>query len=418
MGIARRTVGRRVRVLAAVAALSAGRAAVAEPFAVNVDVPSGPNALRVSGSSLGDLANNLVKTQGQFSTLGNTPFDASVRYGGLNDAVLYSQNATGTQATVTIPTTGFSRTFTAANQSDLRDQIRDFLRTDGSDEYARFLRSINERTQIGVTDGNPLATTALLSDMAYDEFGLHRRPFFDPADTERVAAGLHVDLKGGVFDTGDSSGSGWFGSATVTSGFRLGDRVGLRLGGLFSYRDLDGGSTYHAGTMVGLPVSIIPMSGGNGTGNSGVSWEVTPAFLAGASGSLDQAAGGTFLGGSVTSSLSLRAAPFTFAVANQVSFLEGYPIDVGDYDFDTDLSQQILKNGIKVSYDLGPGAFLDGGVTYTNFLKDAAVSSYWTPTVGVGLRFGPDSGLRVAYEGHFGDGYNAHGGVVQLYLNH
>jgi len=105
-------------------------------------------------------------------------------------------------------------------------------------------------------------------------------------------------------------------------------------------------------------------------------------------------------------------------MGNQISFLEGFPIDIGDYDFDTDLSQQILKNGIDVAIDLGPGALLDVGITYTNFLEDAAVDNYWSPTAGISFRFSPDSGLRIAYQGDFGDGFQAHGGNVMLYLNY
>ena len=43
---------------------------------------------------------------------------------------------TATSATLTIPTTGFTKTFTAANEDELEDQIEDFFKKEGADAYA------------------------------------------------------------------------------------------------------------------------------------------------------------------------------------------------------------------------------------------------------------------------------------------
>jgi hypothetical protein len=106
-----------------------------------------------------------------------------------------------------------------------------------------------------------------------------------------------------------------------------------------------------------------------------------------------------------------------FTMANQISFFEGFPIDVGEYDFETDLSQQVLKNGLKLTYAVNRDFLLDAGLTYTNFLSDAAVENYLTPSAGMVFRFGETGGLRVAYRGDFGDGYAAHGGGVMLFFD-
>jgi hypothetical protein len=55
-------------------------------------------------------------------------------------------------------------------------------------------------------------------------------------------------------------------------------------------------------------------------------------------------------------------------------------------------------------------------VAYTNLLDEAAVENYWSPEVGVGVRWHEGSGLRVAYRGDYGDGFTNHGASVQLYL--
>ena len=54
-------------------------------------------------------------------------------------------------------------------------------------------------------------------------------------------------------------------------------------------------------------------------------------------------------------------------MGNGIYYFEGYPIHVAGYEWDTDLSQQVLKNGIKFTQALGPayqdaaaGAFTHG----------------------------------------------------------
>ena len=116
-------------------------------------------------------------------------------------------------------------------------------------------------------------------------------------------------------------------------------------------------------------------------------------------------------------SKAVRAAPFTFILGNQISFYEGFPIDVGEFDFETDLSQQVLKNGLRVAYEVNSALQIDVGVTYTNFLNEAAVDSYLTPSAGVLFRMGENSGIRLGYRGDFGTDYTAHGGGATFFIH-
>ena len=72
------------------------------------------------------------------------------------------------------------------------------------------------------------------------------------------------------------------------------------------------------------------------------------------------------------------------------------------------LSAQATYGGI------GQSGFVTGGVLYTVFLDDAAVDSYVSPVLGVGLKLGSGSALRVGYRGDLGDGFDAHGGEIEL----
>ena len=230
-------------------------------------------------------------------------------------------------------------------------------------------------------------------------------------NTERELNGLRLDLNGGYFESGD--GNGYFAQATLHKDFRINDRVGLSFGLMVNYRNQEDAQAYHIGSEVALPVLILPS-----TGDRSFSWQLTPAFLSGGSGSVDLAAGGLFYGGGITSSVSYRFDPFTVTMANHYSFFQGYPVGVGGYHFDTEVNQQLLKNGFKVTYALNPGCGLEFGATYTNFLNASRVRNYWSPDGGIVFRLGDNGGLRIAYQGDFTGGFRDNGGVIQFFFGY
>jgi hypothetical protein len=364
-----------------------------------------------SGKNVIDLASDAIESRNEFETLSGSAFTAMIRYGRLSDAVLFSRNAAGTSATLTIPSTGFAKTFNAANEDDLKDQIRDFFKKDGADEYAAFLRSINEQTTIGVSDGNPLSTTALMADASFYRFGFQPARF-DTGEGPRLPAGFDLDISGGK--TRSDDGDGYYVGGSIGNIFRLGDRVGFALEFDARYRNVEGAAVYQVVNTDALPIQIIqPGTGG------GFSWTVSPAFVIGAGGSWDMAAGGVPIGGQITSSLSYRTGGWTFLLADQYGYYGGLPISLSDFRFETDIDQQIVKNGIQVIRTFG-NFFIDAGASYTSFLNDASVKDYWSPEAGVGIRFGSSSGLRLGYHGDFsvsGDSFINTGGEAQLFVS-
>src|SRR5438552_2117012 len=107
-----------------------------DPFTLTAS--GGGNNVSASSNNVVDLAGDLIDRKNDFLALNGTSLNGSLRYGELNNAVLFSENAAGTSATITIPSTGFSKTFNAANQGALRDQIEDFFKKNGADAYAKF----------------------------------------------------------------------------------------------------------------------------------------------------------------------------------------------------------------------------------------------------------------------------------------
>ena len=108
--------------------------------------------------------------------------------------------------------------------------------------------------------------------------------------------------------------------------------------------------------------------------------------------------------------------PRTFVLGNQFGFYEGVPIEFSDFRFETNTSQQILKNGVQVLRDLGRGVYLDAGVTYTSFLEDAFVEDYVSADAGIAFRLRETSSLRIGYHGDYSDEFTTHGGNASLFL--
>lgn len=399
--------------LTIIAATSAVRAD--DLFTLSADSNTGPTvSATASGSSVIDLVEDLIDSEQEFESLEDQGFDASLRYGSIDNAVLVSRNADSTSATLTIPSTGYTKTFTADNAEDLEDQIVDFLLEDGQREYAKFLKTVNEQSALGVVDGNPLAATALLADNVFDRFGLGRGLML-PLESGMPddGYGSRYEISGG-FDSTDE-GDGSHASAAISRVFRFGNRFGIAFGPHFTYREIEGADVFHLGGHIAAPIVII------GPEPKGLVWQVTPAFQTSASGSEDLAAGGLLLGGSISSALRIPlGSRLAITIGNQYSAYEGNDLNIFSYEWDTDTSQQLLKNGVRVSFMPTQGMLLDAGVTHTQFLQDAAIDSYITPSIGLGFYFSAKqtSGIRVAYRGDFGDGYDSHGGTASLFFNY
>ena len=385
-------------------------------FNVSAQTTSGtPQTVNVAGSNLTDLVSQLIRNQDQFSTLQNRDISASLRYANISNAITIQKNATSTSASVIIPSIGLNKTFVAANSDDLKNQIIDYVKNNGATVYGKFLRVVNEQSDVGVTDGNPLAATAMLADHQYFTFGIDPAPFEAPETPNRLDSvstpRFRFDAGGGIEHT--RIGDGYFVRGALDTAFRFTDQLGLVFSTPFVYRNIEGGNIYQVGEEVALPIGIIP-----GRGNGGLAWTLAPYGTVGAAGSVELAAGGTFAGGGVTSSLAYTLGGFTFTLADHFSFFRGYPVHFGDYHFHTDLQQQVLKNGLKVSKTFAGSVVLDAQLTYTNFLERADIRDYWSPGAGVSLRFGAHAGLRVGYQADLAGTLRVHEGDLFLYVNY
>lgn len=349
------------------------------------------------GGDVINLVNNLINENNQFGTLAGQGFTSALTYGGVKNAAVFTENPSGTQATLTFPTTGFTKTFTATANTSLETEIENFIKQDGDSAYGQFVRSMNQLSPVAEIDGNPQASTAVIANDAFDDFG------FDP-----VADGRHGELRfTGVGGGAQAAGlDGYFAEFQLTDDFRLCDSVGLTMSWGGQYRVMGSSEAYTVDMILGLPIAVIHPEPYDSFG-----WEITPWGFGGLSASVDQASGDVLVGGGGTSSLDYRWGPLVFTLADQISYAGSIGVSYGNYSFDVPTNQWITKNGVDVAFwPLGGFGFVDGGIALTDFLAHAAVPDYWSPEAGVGLNLGRGSFLRIAYEGDFGQrGYRANG---------
>jgi hypothetical protein len=379
---------------------------------IQIDIP----LLSISASSndFVSLGEDFLRQEGDFSGLvGQPAYLATLRYLEMEDALLLSVSNFGSQATLIIPSTGLSVPFTAASPDDLENQIEDYIQKGGAKEWAKFLEQTNAESKLALLDGNPRATTALAATGAFRRFGL---------DTSRSRLGYQQEevAHWGAFQLRAEAGGGvvlvdrfddlYTTDGELTLAGHFGKHVGLSFSLLGQYRSYQTADSYDAGIELALPIAILRPDE-----ERHLYWAITPFVQSAAGVSIDLAAGGLLIGGGGVNTLALQLGMFELSLANELAYYSGLPIHhIQGYDFDTELDQLIMKNGLKVGGYLGV-FYLDAGSAFTNFLtSEAAVDFYASPFAGVGLALGRWANLRAGYEADLGSGYTAHSGRLKL----
>lgn len=375
------------------------------------------NGVSDSGHKLEDLVDDFLSQEGAFSGLALQPtYTATLDYLGIPNAMRMQASVFGSQVVLSIPSTGFTKTFTGTSPDDVEDQVEDFFEDDGAEELAKFYEETTSRTALALLDGNPRSTTALFARSAFDRFGLGALRTRAGYSRESMAEWGHFDLGieagGGVVDV-DEFDSLYVADAAITLGGDF-ERVGVYLSALGQYRSYDGADIYDAGLELGIPITVL----GPGEGHW-VRWVLTPVVQSGAGASRDLLSGGFMVGGGGVSSLGLNFGPFELTIADELLYYGGVPLgEIGGIEIETELDQWITRNGAKLAfYPLGLERLsLELGASLTNFLgTHGAVDWYATPFAGVGVKLFNTLRMRVGWESDLGEhDYAAHTGRVDL----
>ena len=262
----------------------------------------------------------------------------------------------------------------------------------------QYLQISNSRTPYGVTDGNPSAATAMIADDAFTHFGLTQ---VQPTSDSKWDVGFDSSYK--LINTSPVHSNQF--NVDPYGSLRFGDKVALTLSMPMEYRDTHSLIAYLFALNAGLSFDIIPHRA------EGLSWTFTPWGNAlGVGASSDLAQGGFLAGGGFANNLTYATGPWKFSLGDQIGYEWGAPIGYGKrIDFKQNVSQFIVKNGVRAEYDFSKWLYADASLTYTNMLKDSFTDNYFSPSVGVGFRFGHGCDLRVSYLGDYAPHYSANG---------
>jgi hypothetical protein len=381
-----------------------------------INAASSTTSVNSGSSSVLGLIDHLSNNSNQFSPLANQSFNANLTYAGIQNAFKFQQSfdSSGNRIiSFQVPSVGVTQTFSSANGS-LDTQLRDYLKKDGLAALTQFQAVVGQNSFAGIVDGNPMSNTAQLADAGYQEFALHETPFDLHGERSTQDGGGHfltrAWINSGVISTGGTSGS--YIDFTFANEFHFNDVFALAFVTPLRYESLHSADIFMGGEVVGLPINLIPARGG------WLTWTVTPAVQAGLGGSQDFVSGGLIYGAQIDSSLSANWAGFTLTLADSASYDHGADIDIGGYDFNTHVNQWIFKNGLQLSKAFG-SFFVDASGTWTDFLHAAYVPGYFSPELGCGFAFGPNRncGLRIGFQGNYGEHYNTTGGTIMLFLS-
>ena len=345
---------RYVFILVAAVLLTAPQSGAAEDL-FDVTATGGGFTRSVSGSSVVDLINNAINATDTFSVFQGTAFTADLNYAGVPSAIQFTTNASGTSATLSIPSANFTRTFSGSTRADTEQQLEDFLKTDASGVITDFYKAVNSQSLVAVTDGNPQSATALAARDTFQLYGVMVARTNEERENQKElvgVSGFDAVINFGSFTANGIHGTSY--SLPLTMPFRLSPRVGLNLEVPLTYEKIGGARVFGSGFIAGVPIQIMKASN-----SSAWSWQITPFAGMTGSASKEMAAGGLL---SIAGAASVVARDFqrvTISMGNMFSSHSGIPLSVAGYRFDPGVNQTIFKNGGKV--DLPIGEALDRG---------------------------------------------------------
>ena len=178
-----------------------------------------------------------------------------------------------------------------------------------------------------------------------------------------------------------------------------------------AFHQIEGSNIVNVHASVAMPINAI-----SPTETSPWGLRLVPFATLAASGSVDLIAGGLIGGGGLLATALLDFDNVTLSFSTQLSTHQGITLRYQDFEFDPGIDQQILKNGLKATFRYGENLYVYTSIVYTEFLRGAAVDTYWTPGVGVGFRTQSNFSLTVGYSGDFSDGYRSDGFRAMLQL--
>jgi hypothetical protein len=226
------------------------------------------------------------------------------------------------------------------------------------------------KSQPQLGDGTPISATALLANSTFYGFGTPTDRTFESGKNNVIG----ISFDAAEFDIKGQKGETY--AFPITGAYKISDRVRLDYMIPLQYVKLPGVELFQGGLTVDVPINVIVPSA-----DRLWSWDITPTLAFAEAGSKEWIGGGA-----LTNLITYRLKNVVLAYGNYLSFFEGHRWTFDDVNFDKRVSQQIMKNGLKVTAQFGDWVFDAYGI-YTQYFQLAAISSYYTIGAEVGRHF-------------------------------
>lgn len=311
---------------------------------------------------------------GAFDTISNL-FDttlaastATLDIGGVD--VIAQSSAGSTDVNLSIPSIGFSQTFSAGNRSASWSAMTNYL----GNNYKSLLSKMFGKAPLNSVAGSP--TSGLMWTSATNDFNMGQ--------------GQDISANGGVGnDTDKASFAARFGTSTIgsntinTFSLPLGYTWNFKNGfGIVTsvpltyvetmYKDKVSVPSYQASLGIGLR---IPFNHFVGIGNR---WDLTPIFRVGATGSdKDYTSIGLVYSGGLLSEYYFSVGDYDISIRNMGSYYTTVPVSVGGYStaLFNNVDNYLFKNGVRVSK-----AISIPGIGDHMFGRSISASAWFTDT--------------------------------------
>ena len=266
-----------------------------------------------------------------------TDTSASVIRLGYRGVPIVISTAANSDVTFAIPGLNFTKVFNAkTTRNGNVDDLRDFLKSSGASIVDQLQQLLAKASPVDPLAGNP---NSLQSQLVMGDFD---RSFTQFATNIKTAGEPSANL----FGLGASYGS--FTQRGLTS-----DSITLPLS--YTFRsDLDPRRqlSFYA------PITVTTVAGAQSyAANFGASyrvpmndeWALTPGIGYAVSGSADLGSAAAMFATSVTSQYTIHRDGYDIGIGNTLGFYQSTKLSAGDYSFNPNISNTVLRNGILLS---------------------------------------------------------------------
>ena len=365
----------------------------AKLFAVTASYgdPAARSLLEVENGSFPDLVKDLINNYQQFEVLQPySDYSAKIRFFALPDAFEFNinkNNANGFyEVRVVSKLTGLDKTFEAVDSDAMQQKIIDWLWVEGDDEALELLEEIFKKSTAVISDGSPEASTARMADSAFYLFGFYHGSSLQPA-MRGAESGAHIELRVNSDSTTFESPVGTLQGDRITAAIPLWLHFNSRLSYVgqmdVSQLDLEGTRFYDLGLQAGLAVRPVVRESEDRFG-----WQVTPFIGAKSVISSDAITAAVLYHMGINNRFEWRLFERTYlSFTSQYADYNNIKIEIDDYELNTEIDQQIVKNGLMLEVPIfwkplyGHLFAVD-----TRFIEDIGEDNYQTYGMGLSLR--------------------------------